>query len=170
VTRATCRAALTLGLTLAAACTDSRAGNSPDAGTPDQLADSVADSVAAEAADSPSAEAMPEADAPGSEPPFVAIAPCTRPEQYATATGPAVVGTQAMSYSPACLRVVAGTLVTIEGSFEHPLEPRTLGSPGNPIPQQQATARVLFPTPGFFAYQCPEHVDVGMLGVVWVTP
>jgi plastocyanin len=162
---------LILGLTLVAACNgDSRAGGPSDGGTADQLADYVADSVAADAADSPSPEAMPEADAPGSEPPFVAIAPCARPEQYATATGPAVVSTQAMSYSPACLRVVAGTLVTIVGSLEHPLEPRALGSPGNPIPQQQATARVLFPTPGFFAYQCPEHVDVGMLGVVWVTP
>jgi plastocyanin len=28
---------------------------------------------------------------------------------------------------------------------------------------------VSFPTPGFYPFLCPEHVDQGMLGVVWVT-
>ncbi len=84
--------------------------------------------------------------------------------------GVASIGTLGNMYSPACARVQAGSSVTIEASVTHPLEPRAGGSVGNPIPPQTSNATVVFTTPGFYPFLCPEHVDQGMIGVVWVTP
>jgi plastocyanin len=97
---------------------------------------------------------------------FVAIVPCPDPAAYAAATQ--VSTTVDNRYSPACVRIAAGGSVMIEASVAHPLEARPGGSPGNPIPSQTAPATVSFPTPGFYPFLCPEHVDQGMLGVVWV--
>jgi plastocyanin len=99
---------------------------------------------------------------------FVAIVPCLEPGAYVT--GGAAIGTLGNAYSPACLRVRAGSSVSIEASVTHPLEPRPGGSASNPIPQQNSNATVVFATPGVYPFLCPEHVDQGMLGVVWVTP
>jgi plastocyanin len=99
---------------------------------------------------------------------FVAIVPCLEPGAYVT--GGDAIGTLGNAYSPACLRVRAGSSVSIEASVTHPLEPRPGGSAGNPIAQQNSNATVVFATPGVYPFLCPEHVDQGMLGVVWVTP
>lgn len=98
---------------------------------------------------------------------FVAIAPCPEPAAYVATS--LSISTLANQYSPACLRVPAGSIVTIEASVTHPLEPRPGGSAGNPIPAQLGDATVVFATPGLYPFVCPEHVDQGMLGVVWVT-
>jgi plastocyanin len=98
---------------------------------------------------------------------FMAIVPCLDPTAYADS--PPSVSTPGNAYSPACLRVAVGSTVTIEASVAHPLEPRGGGTPGNPIPAQIDSARVMFGTPGFYPFLCPEHVDQGMLGVIWVT-
>ena len=71
-------------------------------------------------------------------------------------------------YIPACARVAAGATLTIEASAAHPVQARAGGSAGNPIPAQSDPATVTFPTPGFYPFLCPEHVDQGMVGVVWV--
>jgi plastocyanin len=97
---------------------------------------------------------------------FVAIAPCPDPGAYAPA---AQVSTTADNrYSPACAHVAAGATLTIEASAAHPVQARTGGSAGNPIPAQSDPAIVAFPTPGFYPFLCPEHVGEGMIGVVWV--
>lgn len=163
-------ALLTLGL--AAACESSEmkvsdagapvaeAGGAPDATMVADVvapADQVADGVNA---DGPSTEVAANAT-------FVPITPCPGPDSFVS--GPPSVATIEARYSPPCLRIPAGTSVTIEASALHPLEPRPMGTAGNPIRSQFATAPVVFPTPGFYPYQCPEHVDQGMLGVIWVT-
>jgi plastocyanin len=107
------------------------------------------------------------ADLGAPSPPFVPIVPCDRAASYVDGT--ASVETNLVAYQPQCLRVRVGSFVTIEASVAHPLEPRPGGSPGNPIPMQNSRATISFPTPGFYPFQCPEHVDQGMLGVVWVT-
>jgi len=107
-----------------------------------------------------------EADAQA--PPFVAIVPCPQPGNYVTGSGAITISGNA--YVPTCLRVPAGTSVTIEASGAHPLEPRPGGSPGNPIRGQTATAPVVFSNTGFYPFECVEHVDQGMVGVIWVTP
>lgn len=99
---------------------------------------------------------------------FMAIAPCLTPESYVT--GASFIATEPTSYRPPCLRVPAGTSVAFEASVAHPLEPRANGSAGNPIPNRFDTTTVTFSRPGFFPYQCPEHIDQGMTGVVWVAP
>ena len=97
---------------------------------------------------------------------FVAIAPCPDPGAYVAV---AQVSTTADNrYNPACARVAAGATLTIEASAAHPVQARAGGSPGNPIPAQSDPATVAFPTPGFYPFLCPEHVDEGMIGVVWV--
>jgi plastocyanin len=99
--------------------------------------------------------------------PFMAITPCLTPESYVT--GAVAVATAGVSYSPACLRVPVGATVTIDASNVHPLEPRPLGTPGTPITARFAPTSLTFPAAGFYPYQCPEHVDEGMRGVIWVS-
>lgn len=98
---------------------------------------------------------------------FMALAPCLEPDRYVAA--PTAVATSGFSYAPACLRVARGTSVAIEASAVHPLEPGPNGSPDSPIPHQSGPATVTFTRAGFFPYFCPEHTDVNMRGVVWVT-
>jgi plastocyanin len=98
---------------------------------------------------------------------FIAIVPCPEPSVYIAATQ--VITTADNRYSPECVRIAAGGALTIEASAAHPLEPRLGGSPDNPIPSQIGTTTVPFPTPGFYPFLCPEHIDQGMRGVVWVT-
>ena len=100
---------------------------------------------------------------------FTAIAPCTDMTTYVTGMT-AVMTTDAFKYSPACLKVTAGTMVTIEGSTTHPLSGLANGSANNPIPTGGKTApqTVTFATAGFYPYQCDIHASIGMKGVVWV--
>jgi plastocyanin len=152
---------LAAGLGLAgAAC----AASSPPAGDGAPPPDTaVADTAVAD-----TAADVGEAAAPAGPPDgFLPIAPCLAADQYVTA--PAAVTTAGVAYTPTCLRVPRGTAVTIEASSVHPLEPGPGGSPGNPIPTQTSPVTVSFPRPGVYPFFCPEHSDVGMRGVVWVT-
>jgi plastocyanin len=109
-------------------------------------------------------------EAPGEDAvaaPFLAIPPCLTPDSYVT--GAATVATASVSYSPACLRVTVGATVTIDASSMHPLEPRPQGTPGTPISARFTPTSITFPAAGFYPYQCPEHVDEGMRGVIWVS-
>lgn len=101
-------------------------------------------------------------------PDFVAAFPCQQPGDYVTT--PLAIATVGVAYSPRCLKVPAGTVVSIESSGVHPLEPREVSAAPNPIPFQNTTSAVRFAAPGFYGFQCPEHSDQLMMGIVWVTP
>jgi plastocyanin len=162
----------------AAACDDEApAGHRHDAGAADTsaagdlapAADATADAGADHGSD---AGAAPDIGADGGGDvsadmaPFVALSPCETPASYVQ--GPTSVGVQGLRYDPRCLRVAAGATVAIHASVEHPLQPASGGSPGNPIPPSSADARVTFPSPGFYPFLCVEHIDSGMAGVIWV--
>jgi plastocyanin len=100
---------------------------------------------------------------------FMAIDPCASMTSYAT--GMTTITTTAdFKYSPACLKVTAGTMVTIQGSTTHPLVGLTTGSGNSPIPPGPSTMdqMVTFTTPGFYPFHCDLHFSIGMSGVVWV--
>jgi plastocyanin len=100
---------------------------------------------------------------------FMAIAPCANMTSYVTGMT-AIATTAAFQYSPACLKVTAGTMVTIDASAIHPLVGLTTGSANNPIPAGPSTTpqMVTFTTPGFYPFHCNIHFSIGMAGVVWV--
>lgn len=95
---------------------------------------------------------------------FTSISPCTSQGSYTSGTMISIAGT---SYSPSCLRVAAGTAVSIAASSTHPLAPRSGGSANNPIPSQTSAATVTFSAPGFYPFHCTVHQPT-MAGVVWV--
>ena len=83
------------------------------------------------------------------------------------------------NYSPKCMRIAAGQMVTFTGSFMiHPIAPgaapsRTMdppGSTGNPITMMNmgTTATVTFPAAGTYPYFCSTHESLGMFGVIQV--
>jgi plastocyanin len=100
---------------------------------------------------------------------FLSIAPCTAASTYVTGAT-TITTTATFTYSPACLKVTAGSSVTIQASAVHPLSGLTTGSADNPIPTGGKTAdqMVTFPTPGFYPFHCDVHFGIGMSGVVWV--
>jgi plastocyanin len=81
------------------------------------------------------------------------------------------------AYSPPCLKVKVGTIVTFTGaSGLHPLAPMTKGTTdGNPIPSSvEASIPVTFTAEGAFPYFCTNHGTdggtSGMVGAVYVVP
>ena len=100
---------------------------------------------------------------------FVAIVPCSTATSYMTGTN-AVATTADFKYSPACLKVATGAVVTIQASTTHPLSGLGTGSPNNPIPTggQTTPQTVTFAAPGFYPFHCDVHFSIGMAGVVWV--
>jgi plastocyanin len=100
---------------------------------------------------------------------FTSIAPCSNMASYVTGMT-AIATTADFKYSPACLKVTAGTMVTIAASTIHPLAGLSTGSANNPIPVGPSTTPqgVTFTTPGFYPFHCNVHFTIGMAGVVWV--
>lgn len=100
---------------------------------------------------------------------FVAIDPCSDMTSYVTGMT-AIATTADFKYSPACLKVTAGTMVTIDASATHPLVGLGTGSANNPIPvgPSMTPQAVTFATPGFYPFHCNVHFTIGMAGVVWV--
>jgi plastocyanin len=100
---------------------------------------------------------------------FTAIDPCPSMTSYVTGMT-TIATTDAFKYSPACLKVTAGTVVTIQASDTHPLDGLTTGSANNPIPAGPSTTdqMVTFATAGFYPFHCDIHASIGMTGVVWV--
>jgi plastocyanin len=108
---------------------------------------------------------------------FVAFAPCTSESAYVSnATEIAFGGTLGLVYSPACLKIAAGTQVTFSGDFgTHPLAPSTTrGMPSNNpivVTGSGTTMSFTFDAPGFYGYFCGEHgtdQGSGMAGMIWV--
>jgi plastocyanin len=84
------------------------------------------------------------------------------------------------SYTPQCVKVTAGTVVTFNGSFaSHPLlggqdvsgtgVPAASG-PFVPVTNTGTTAPFTMSTAATFPYYCTAHVGSGMEGVVFVVP
>jgi plastocyanin len=100
---------------------------------------------------------------------FMAIAPCSTVSSY-LAGMTAIATTADFKYSPACVKVTPGSMVTIDASAIHPLVGLSTGSANNPIPVGPSTTQqaVTFTTPGFYPFHCNVHFSIGMAGVVWV--
>jgi plastocyanin len=100
---------------------------------------------------------------------FTAITPCSNTASYVTGMT-AITTTADFKYSPACLKVTAGTMVSIDASTVHPLDGLSTGSANNPIPVGPSSTpqTVTFSTPGFYPFHCNVHFTIGMAGVVWV--
>jgi plastocyanin len=109
------------------------------------------------------------ADTGGNVGGFMAIAPCASMSDYVTGMT-AITTLATFKYSPQCLKVTAGTRVSIQASSMHPLSGLATGSANNPIlPGGKTTEQmVTFGTAGFYPYQCDVHFTIGMKGVVWV--
>jgi plastocyanin len=85
------------------------------------------------------------------------------------------IGIDGRGYTPACLKVKTGTVVTIDASRSHPLQGvRNLNGPANPFhrgseatsPETQALRE-----PGRYDYFCTRHGDSngrGMAGTILV--
>jgi plastocyanin len=88
-------------------------------------------------------------------------------------------GVFGFAYSPACIRIVAGTAVTFSGNFApHPLRAGTADG-GIPIPDPTSpiqstdtgtTATFNFPSSGEFGYYCNAHWPDAMYGGILVEP
>lgn len=96
-----------------------------------------------------------------------------------TAMSTATIQFAGLSYSPACIRVKKGTMVTFEGFFmSHPLEGGEVinGIPtpdtGSPITKTNTgmTATFTLPNPGVVPYYCSTHAVSGMKGAIFVEP
>ena len=80
------------------------------------------------------------------------------------------------NYSPACLRVAAGTRIRFEGQFlSHPIEPGRIVDSipidvEGPVQGVEAgdSAEFVATTPGKFGYFCDLHVAEGMMGAIEV--
>lgn len=87
------------------------------------------------------------------------------------------IATDAFKYTPACLKVKVGAVVTFKGGGAlHPLAPMTKGTTAdNPIPlSQEPDVPVTFSKAGVFPYFCENHGSDGgttsMVGAVYVVP
>ncbi len=91
----------------------------------------------------------------------------------------AAITTSGFSYSPPCIRVRAGTVVTISAvpSFaSHPLRAGTVvggvatPDPTSPIPSRDTGTSVSFTpaVPGAYGYYCNFHFGFGMVGAIFV--
>lgn len=106
-------------------------------------------------------------------------APCTKMSDYMAISGTSTTvmfgGALGDAYSPKCISVKTGTMVTWMGDFtSHPLRPSTRGTTGNPIMATSSgtTATFTFGSVGFFPWFCNFHgtdQGSGMSGVVQVT-
>lgn len=121
----------------------------------------------------------PEASNPGG----VGSGTDTLPDVAGCTAATAVAGTEvgidddAFKYTPACLKVKVGTVVTFKGGgAKHPLAPMTKGTTAdNPIPlSKEASVPVTFAKAGAFPYFCENHGTDGgttaMVGAVYVVP
>jgi plastocyanin len=160
---------------IAIACTDSSGGGTPGAGGGGAGTTGAAGAGGTAAGGAGGTSA---GGAAGSSPDFMSVPPCAAEANYMTgATVNFPASASDFSYSPKCLKVPAGTMVTFSGDFSfHPLEPSTHRGTltGNPITSTAtgSTKSFNFTTPGFYAYFCSTHGPsdgaAGMVGVIWV--
>lgn len=100
-----------------------------------------------------------------------ALAPCGAGD-WVTGMTAVTIPSGMFAYSPRCLQVPPGTMVSLPGQSGHPLTRGTRGTAGNPIPESSTSdVMVTFTTPGLYPYYCRFHGDDtggGMSGVIRV--
>jgi plastocyanin len=77
------------------------------------------------------------------------------------------------AYTPNCIRIHTGTMVTLPGASLHPLIGATCNPPGSPIPTTPSAAggTFTFTTAGLYGYHCNVHGQdngTGMAGLIVV--
>lgn len=92
-----------------------------------------------------------------------------------TGSSTTAVTISGLAYSPACIKVRAGTVVTISASSVHPLHPGVdcvdAASGASPIAISTADEPVTFANPGSYGFFCSVHCSsAGMKGAVYVVP
>lgn len=107
---------------------------------------------------------------------FVVYADC-QPEDFVTIEAESInIVSQGTQFTPKCIKVKPGTLVTISASSHHPLQgAQLLNEAPNPfvsdVPHTTAQTRELTET-GFYGYFCVRHADPsngnGMAGTILV--
>lgn len=110
--------------------------------------------------------------------PDTANNPCTMASDFVSKNSsgsPVQVATTSLptnAYTPKCLKVRAGTQVTIDASVVHPLKGINANSPWETMSYTTAQTRTLS-TAGVYPYYCTNHgspTGTGMAGAVWVVP
>lgn len=76
------------------------------------------------------------------------------------------------AYTPRCIRIHTGTMVTITNSALHPLFAATCSTPGGPLPTAASTTTSFtFTSAGHYGYYCANHGaddGTGMAGLIIV--
>jgi plastocyanin len=84
-----------------------------------------------------------------------------------------ITATASLQYTPKCIRISAGTMVTIEGSLLHPLRGATCSPADSPLPMTASMTggTFTFANPGEYGFYCQNHgtnAGVGMAGLIVV--
>lgn len=76
----------------------------------------------------------------------------------------------ALRYVAPCIRVHAGTMVTVPGSVGHPLIDAACSPSDSPLPATMSTTggTYTFDHPGTYGYECTLHAALGMRGLIIV--
>ena len=108
--------------------------------------------------------------------PFVLVAGC-REQDYVDGTAATVIKVTAAGLTPKCLRVHAGTKVSIQGSAIHPMQGMAaVNGVANPFiaaTASQTLAAKTLTAAGFYGYFCTHHgtaAGAGMAGAIQVVP
>lgn len=106
---------------------------------------------------------------------FGPIAGCTE-ARFVEGGANTMIATSGASYTPKCLRIRAGSQVSIESSGRHPLAAMPdIDGFENPLANMGEvfqTITVQFSEPGIYGYFCTRHGDKegqGMAGIIEVT-
>jgi len=95
-----------------------------------------------------------------------------QPADFVTIDGDAQVDIAGLGYSPKCLRIKAGSSVSIAASSRHPLQGVGEANPILDAGGAVTVAKIVaFATPGEYGYFCTAHGDAsgnGMAGVIVV--
>jgi plastocyanin len=108
--------------------------------------------------------------------PFVTVAGCA-PSDYIAVSGAEVrIAIAGRGYSPRCMKIAAGTVVTIEATSRHPLQAmRDISGASNPFlgtsgDWNSNQSRTMTHS-GIYGYFCTDHGEAsgrGMAGSIWV--
>jgi plastocyanin len=163
--------ALTLGLALG--CNNTPAGN--DAAAPGNDASGGASDAGHDAASPVDVGPLPDTGPVICEDGYAGCTAATAMDMTGM-SGPIAItvtgsGTATPRYSPSCVRVSAGTMVTIENSAIHPLRPATCSPSDTPITGAAGTSSFTFANAGRYGYWCGNHGadnGTGMAGLIIV--
>ncbi|MCO5141579.1 MAG: hypothetical protein M9962_00650 [Oligoflexia bacterium] len=99
---------------------------------------------------------------------------CTETDYVFTSEANVEIKTQGMGYSPKCLRVLPGTVITIQASKRHPLQGIQNPTNDNPFVMDtdaEVAVTQRMPGVGEYSYFCTNHGDTqgnGMAGSIQV--